>query len=88
MTRFKIPQKCFNWSLKKIAETYGCSVPTACKLRMRLGNVRKKVDWDKINWHKLSTSQIAEKTGKRPNAVSRKRAYYAPETLARFKPSK
>ena len=88
MTRFKIPQKCFNWSLKRISETYGCSVPTACKLRMKLGYVRKKVDWDKINWHKETTSGIARRLGKRMNAVSRARAYYAPETLTRFKPSK
>jgi hypothetical protein len=85
MTRFKIPKTCFNWSLKRISEAYGCSVPTACKLRMRLGNTRKKVDWSKIDWHKSSTSEIAKKLGRRMNAVSRKRAYYAPETLVKFK---
>lgn len=88
MTRFKLNKEQVHWPLKKIAARLGCSIATACKLRMRAGNIRKKIEWEKIDWHKSSTSEIAKKLGKRMNAVSRKRAYYAPETLTRFKASK
>ncbi len=85
MTRFKILKKHRNWKLKDIAARLGCSIATASHLRQGLGNKRRRLEWEKVDWHRHSTTEIAGRLGVLLSAVSRKRAEMAPETLVKFK---
>lgn len=81
MNQTTIPPSCKNWPLKKIALKYKCSVATACKLRRRLGNRRRDIDWSSVDWARTSSTEVSKRLGVSLSAASRKRAEVAPETL-------